>query len=355
MQFATRLATLIFLRSCAFCQGSDSSSQCATDSKLLLQHHRSLSVYTEIADRSRADSFREAIVVVTRSLTPPLAKWLKALEASSGDARDVWVLHDASFNSSSYPDPLQRVKFAVQPAIPRQPYQRWRSWMSFGYKRSGNSKASFILWAVKHPEYDYFWHLEDDVFFTGKWSYLFDSLSQIHADFVAKSFNMTFRPKEDWNSAMVLNRLACRAEVSYPCIAKDDLSAGFPRVLWMAARLSRRFANAIADAFNKRQARGHHELVTGVICQHVGCTMMLLPQWLQASFEPAGSGTAICAGEAYRNQSCCDCTLEALSNEVDYKALAPNKLFHPVKSDRLLKRGDPFVGDKALYWANLTT
>merc|ERR1719310_1463183 len=38
---------------------------------------------------------------------------------------------------------------------------------------AGFTKQSFVLFANAHPEYDFFWFVEDDTFFTGKWSELF--------------------------------------------------------------------------------------------------------------------------------------------------------------------------------------
>lgn len=38
---------------------------------------------------------------------------------------------------------------------------------------------------LEHPNYDYYWHIEDDVSFQGEWEILFDSYSDCDADFIA--------------------------------------------------------------------------------------------------------------------------------------------------------------------------
>ena len=50
---------------------------------------------------------------------------------------------------------------------------------------------------LEHPNYDYYWHIEDDVRFHGDWKYLFDSFLDCDADFVACHIH-TFEQDPNW-------------------------------------------------------------------------------------------------------------------------------------------------------------
>ncbi len=58
------------------------------------------------------------------------------------------------------------------------------------------------------PEYDYYWHIEDDVRFCGNWNYLFESFQDVNADFITSHV----RKKEEdphwywWNSLKMKGR-----------------------------------------------------------------------------------------------------------------------------------------------------
>ena len=55
---------------------------------------------------------------------------------------------------------------------PTQKLQRQRqsgeSIVTFDTRRSGRSKSAFLRWAAA-SRYDYVWHIEEDVLYTGKW------------------------------------------------------------------------------------------------------------------------------------------------------------------------------------------
>lgn len=60
------------------------------------------------------------------------------------------------------------------------------------------SNHFILLWFyLNHPEYRYYWNIEYDVEFSGNWSVLFDSFSNIKADFVS-SHIMRYAEEKDW-------------------------------------------------------------------------------------------------------------------------------------------------------------
>ena len=120
------------------------------------------------------------------------------------------------------------------------------AWKSFGDRRSGNTKASLLLWAAKHPEYDYVWHIEDDVFFTGRWSQCFDAALSSPADIVA-----------EWNEVTNPNGITkfFRPEACYfegvPCRDRK-----MRKVWWPVVRLSSRLMSMLRTALSQGRAKG---------------------------------------------------------------------------------------------------
>ena len=49
----------------------------------------------------------------------------------------------------------------------------------------GNNHFPLLYFFLKHSEYDYYWLVEDDVRFTGKWQYLLDSFADDSTDFIS--------------------------------------------------------------------------------------------------------------------------------------------------------------------------
>jgi len=50
---------------------------------------------------------------------------------------------------------------------------------------------------LEHPNYDYYWHIEDDVRFQGNWKYLFYSFINCDADFLSCHIQ-TYHENPDW-------------------------------------------------------------------------------------------------------------------------------------------------------------
>ena len=71
-------------------------------------------------------------------------------------------------------------------------------WRSFAGRRSGMSKPAFVRW-LADSKYVAAWHVEEDVFFTGRWRDLF-AAAPPGADLVARFslVNSTWNPSPAW-------------------------------------------------------------------------------------------------------------------------------------------------------------
>jgi len=326
----------------------------------------------------------EAVVLPMRNVEDEchFQRLLALALSSSADVRhrDVWFLHDHKSppTNSTRVDILAKagVFVASQPDIPAQ-----GGWPSFGGKDSGDTKPSFLVFASRHSEYDFFWFLEDDALFTGKWSSLFDSPYQSNAvvtefldpltllDSSSKQDNMIHQDiksgmLEDKRWERFLELLATKGNSRADIIGHFSISA-FPdwwgwkgcKVLghtclesnrtqanlqWMAARFSKRYVQALATALSdKTQSRathGHHEGVAATFC--------VLSSW--------------CSMEQLQNRGVFQCfnqgrymdphrmTLSYLSSGEPPYHVQMSRVYHPVKCE-----ASSTVGAEALQYAGV--
>ena len=114
---------------------------------------------------------REAVVVVVRDVADEcVARRVDAVALSSG--REVVVLVDRAADVAAL-RPRPGLTAAAQPRFPAEA----AAWRSFGGPRSALAKPSFIRWAADAAprlNLSAVWHVEDDVFYTGKWRDFFD-------------------------------------------------------------------------------------------------------------------------------------------------------------------------------------
>jgi hypothetical protein len=306
---------------------------------------------------------REALVMVVRNLDECRLKRLVAISMSASqtarDVRQLVLLHDPAF----VPDvALNSIAVAAGILIEPQPFvEGTGGWNSFGDPRSGLGKPSFVRWAVDHGDrFDFFWHIEDDVFFTGAWTEVFDSASG-NEDFVGVFGHRNVDEEGDpWLEQLVHN---CSVGDGQPCV-KGGL---YTKVDWMLNRVSGRLLNALSSRFAlsalEGGAYGHHEVLTGTFCDRAEwCSMTELPSQLQGHFITAGWGPYQCEGRrgTYTVASTktvakkyvqVDCTVEGLALQQSPNHVLPGRLYHPAKCD-MDRRGDPGLGDMALRWAS---
>lgn len=298
----------------------------------------------------------ECVAFITRTVEHGCRlERLQALLGSAGD-RQVYVLH----TRDALPDPAavatlwprERVSLVPQPYVsPSSP------WGLFGGKLIGYSKAAFVLWLLHNASHcDRAWQVEDDVFWTGAWSTLFDAHTAINADLVAHT-TAAPRPSDNstWHFAHEHN---CFLGRGIGC--REAAGGRLNIVMWPLIRLSRALASEISHVLTSRTGKGFHEAIVGPICDRAPwCRTVLLrdeligrltaghsgetkaQQTLEHQAALAASGFAGVSWEYARNR--------AVRAANGTERPVPERIYHPAKCD-----ADARLGDKARRWAGET-
>mmetsp|Transcript_19808 Transcript_19808/g.56263 ORF Transcript_19808/g.56263 Transcript_19808/m.56263 type:complete len:335 (+) Transcript_19808:343-1347(+) len=200
-------------------------------------------------------------------------------------------------------------------------------WRSFAGQRSGVSKPAFVRW-LADSKYVAAWHIEEDVFFTGRWRDLFASAPP-GADLVARFsiVNGTWNPSP---GMVKQRRLKCRIG------SKKCTSGLVTRTAWSVLRMTRRFAKRLAEAFDANAAEGYHEALTAQFCYSLGdsdCKWADLPESAIGTLGFGGERVpASMANEKgwRRRPKDTEYTLDFAAT-LGGKLVAGKKLYHPVK------------------------
>mmetsp|Transcript_70016 Transcript_70016/g.121168 ORF Transcript_70016/g.121168 Transcript_70016/m.121168 type:complete len:391 (-) Transcript_70016:73-1245(-) len=235
---------------------------------------------------------REAVVVLSRGLENECAfQWLLALARSSSTDtwhRDVWFLHDKKRPVNQTQAKMLtnlNVHIDIQADVPSG--GGWSSFHNVITFRSGFTKPSFLIFASSHSEYDFFWFIEDDAFFTGRWSDLF--AAPYEQEFEQKFLpvanpDMSFKGPSIKGSADLVG-IFNQEPMSWPWSKSTFLGHKFGesnstslKFLWPVARFSHTYVHALAEALSDGKVSGHHEAVAGNFCSaSPWCTMEHLP------------------------------------------------------------------------------
>jgi len=302
---------------------------------------------TAIQTEVQKSGNREAIVLLMKGMSDECRfQRLMALAMSSSTekrGRDVWFLHD----EKEPPTDKEKVKMLKKAGVfiapqPKTPDQK--SWVSFGDPTSGKTKPSFLAFANSHPEYDNYWLLEDDVFYTGKWGEFFDvpltegyDNADVIGQFRVKSGRWVWWRHQWAGQNAKVNRNLCmlkgkdcehyfeddKGQVKHdPTVARN----GALQFFWPASRFSRKYVAELSKALSEGGTEGHHEALVANFCRsEEWCTMQQLPQ--MGAYKTSGQT---------RGQSL---TLDALShNNAPFK-LQANHVYHPVKCEDGLQAG----------------
>ena len=219
--------------------------------------------------------------------------------------------------------------------VPQQSfgYFGWEKspWRSFAGQRSGLSKPAFVRW-LADSKYMAAWHIEEDVFFTGRWRDLFASAPP-GADLVARFSvqNATWNPSP---GLKLQRRMKCRVGKTNCAKPKGGV---LTHTAWPVLRMTRRFARALADAFNANAAEGYHEALAAAFCDSPSveweCKRGGLPE--------TSIGTLAFGGERVPASMANEKGWRRRPKDIEYtldfaatlggKLVAGKKLYHPVK------------------------
>jgi Protein of unknown function (DUF3405) len=136
---------------------------------------------------------------------------------------------------------------------------------------SGSSKSSFLQFVVDHPEYDYVWNVESDMFFTGSWNEIFQSEEASTMDFLSGSIVNRTGTRWYW----LLPQKNCTV-FQQNCRDIKAVQTG-----WMFSRVSSRLSNQLLQDVFMDHVRGHHEAIVGPYCALKNFTYGLVdPSWI---------------------------------------------------------------------------
>ena len=201
------------------------------------------------------------------------------------------------------------------------------AWNTFSSKkgRSKGAKNIMIEWMSAHAHiYDFVWHIERDVLYTGtRWDDMFGQLNHSHADVVAKT---KFLPL---NTSWTLARPGrCRFRKEKCTVprpgAKTDLALGYVQTFWPIMRMSTRFALAVKRMLDAGEIGGHHEAVLYVSCFKTSwCVWGGTVPAMNRGVEMLGGWGPLKKAEY---------TLEDLLSFRHQKTVTSQALYHPVKT-----------------------
>jgi hypothetical protein len=293
------------------------------------------------------NSPRTAVVYLTRALDECRAMRLGHLLQTVPPNMDVWLLHNHNLmnNGTKLITSINHVRRLEREHILYNQSQANELITEFDDPPSGAAKSSFLRWVVAHPEYKHAWHMEDDIFFTGKWSHFFAQADK-EADFIGAKFeringweyfrgtrcsmDQTYIPSyiKKRSNITVNGRIMCRDVLTW-------------RTLWCIARFSTQFAQFLLDDILSGTLQGHHEgVVHGVLMGHENLTFSDLPP-ISGYYKSGGWGN-------FKNRSYC--SLDT------YQPINDNRYYHPVKCDAYTgERLDYFKEILMTYgWSNST-
>lgn len=214
------------------------------------------------------------------------------------------------------------------------------AWRAFGGKLINYSKGAFLLWLLSEGSHcTHTWQIEDDVFFTGRWSHLFDAYAHHNTDLIALTSEI--KPTANWPW-----EAHCYIEPAVPCRRDGQLLS----VVWPLLRLSQRLAFELSRVL-ERGGNGFHEAILQPVCARAN--------W--CSHAPLGAsdvGRLVAGhiGGVSKTQQ----TLEFLalnqskgwrtnvSSEARQLGIPENRVWHPVKCE-----ADERLGSKARRWAGV--
>jgi hypothetical protein len=124
----------------------------------------------------------------------------------------------------------------------------------------GSNHFPVLQFYKEHPEFLYYWNIEYDVYFNGKWESFFDPFEMIISDFISSHIEWyTQRPKWDWWKSVQFKTLS---------IPQNRYLKSFNPIY----RISNRALKALDGVLSLRNS-GHHEVVIPTVLDYLGYTI----------------------------------------------------------------------------------
>ncbi|MDD6516736.1 MAG: DUF707 domain-containing protein [Prevotella sp.] len=197
---------------------------------------------------------RLAILFLTNHSDLAVVERIKQLMQATSACRDVYVLFNLNDGVQAIPDELQALGVSVFTFFPSILYE-------MGYQPLGDSLVygnchfPALKFFKQHPNYDYYWVIEDDVQFTGDWRDFFDKTAEGSSDLLT-----TFVRNRAQDSAWGWWTTLDTGDVELP--SEEQMASFNP-----AYRLSKAAMKAIDEMLSSGW-RGHNETVIPTIIRY---------------------------------------------------------------------------------------
>ena len=179
----------------------------------------------------------------------------------------------------------------------------------------GSNHFALLQFYRDYPLYDYYWNIEYDVCFSGKWSFFFDKFSFVEADFLSSHIQIyPDYPEWAWWNTLEPQLLP---------IPQADYIKSFNPIYRITNR-----ALALIDSMQVNGFRGHHEVLIPTLLNHYNLKIVdfggngkfVLPGYEEQFYlsEPNKERVNIGGTMSYRP------VFESVGD-------VPDKLYHPVK------------------------
>ena len=264
---------------------------------------------------------RTAVVVTVPYVDECDAVRLQHLVDTSG--MDVWVLHGHDALRSVQPEWVEESErlLASIPGLYSWP-QVERQLENFDSKVSGSTKSSYLKFLIHHQgTYDFAWHVESDVFFTGQWKQVLGNGNDNGNDYgTADLIYAKQWPKNEGNDTNWWTKVG-----NGTCVVDGESCLDILpwQTYWMVIRTSWRLAHDMVRSLEDGQVTGHHEAVLASFCTKRGFSTRQIPPKLFGQTFHCGTSVPYKDRQAERR-------LNTLSRNAPPE---PEKLYHPVKCE----------------------
>lgn len=184
----------------------------------------------------------------------------------------------------------------------------------------GSNHFPVLQFYKENPEFLYYWNIEYDVYFNGKWESFFSSFESIISDFISSHIEWySQRPMWDWWESVHFKTLS---------IPRNQYLKSFNPIY----RISNR-ALKVLDGILSLQNSGHHEVMIPTVLKYLGYVVNDFDE-KNSKFSISGLNDSYYISSCNLNNWYTESTMRyrpIFNKEVIKGNGIDNKLYHPVK------------------------
>lgn len=184
---------------------------------------------------------------------------------------------------------------------------------SMGYMPLGDSLIPgschfpLLKFYLSHPDYNYYWLIEDDVYFSGNWSSLFDFYNQDVTDMLSTRIRkLEDAPQWEWWYSL---------NSGHDMVKREDLVSSFNPIYRLSQRALQCIHKSLLNGW-----RGHAEVVISTILKHYGLSIKDIGG--TGRFTPNGKEDLFYKDETHSHVA------------LIIQDIRPNTIYHPLKQKK---------------------